>query len=104
MLASTIALVLALATSTPARTIEELQIKSNIELYAHMNGIDPERMLKLAKCESGLVPNAYNKTDPHGGAKGLFQFLQPTWDKWSRVYGGKMDIWDPLDQTKSSSE
>jgi len=32
-----------------------------------------EKAIRVAKCESGLRPHAYNKHDPNGGSFGLFQ-------------------------------
>jgi soluble lytic murein transglycosylase-like protein len=36
----------------------------------------PEAMIAVARCESNLDPNAYNRSS---GASGLFQFLPGTW-------------------------
>lgn len=94
------ALLSLLSTTTLQVIPEEVKIKSQIELYAHQNGVDQAKMLALSKCESNFNPKAFNRTDPHGGAKGLFQYLQPTWDRWAKVYGGDMDIWNPYDQIK----
>jgi uncharacterized protein YraI len=43
---------------------------------ANKYGQNPEAMLAVARCESGLNPNAYNA---RSGASGLFQFLPGTW-------------------------
>ncbi|MFN2462582.1 MAG: transglycosylase SLT domain-containing protein [Candidatus Dormibacteria bacterium] len=52
-------------------------------------GVDPNQLLRVAICESGLNPNAYNPS----GASGLFQFKPATF------YGhGGHNIWDPADQ------
>jgi soluble lytic murein transglycosylase-like protein len=53
-------------------------------------GADPNQLLRVASCESGLNPNAYNSSS---GATGLFQFKPATF------YGhGGHNIWDPTDQ------
>lgn len=39
-------------------------------------GADPNQLLRVARCESGLNPNAYNGLY---GASGIFQFLPSTW-------------------------
>jgi uncharacterized protein YraI len=43
---------------------------------ANKYGQNPQAMLAVARCESGLNPNAYNA---RSGASGLFQFLPGTW-------------------------
>jgi uncharacterized protein YraI len=43
---------------------------------ANKYGQNPQTMLAVARCESGLNPNAYNA---RSGASGLFQFLPGTW-------------------------
>ena len=53
-------------------------------------GADPNQLLRVASCESGLNPNSYNS---RSGATGLFQFKPPTF------YGhGGHNIWDAADQ------
>lgn len=39
-------------------------------------GVDAERALRIAKCESNFNPNAINKSS---GASGVFQYLPSTW-------------------------
>jgi hypothetical protein len=53
-------------------------------------------MLKIAKCESGLNPRAYNPSGPYYG---LFQFLMSTF----RANGGT-DIWDPVQQANITAK
>ncbi|TMC50995.1 MAG: hypothetical protein E6J14_00670 [Chloroflexi bacterium] len=48
-------------------------------------------MLKIARCESGFNPRAYNPAGPYIG---LFQFLPSTF----RAHGGT-DIYDPVQQS-----
>jgi soluble lytic murein transglycosylase-like protein len=53
-------------------------------------GADPNQLLRVASCESGLNPNSYNS---RSGATGLFQFKPGTF------YGhGGHNIWDAADQ------
>lgn len=55
-------------------------------------------MYQTLKCESKLNAKAWNKTDPQGGAKGIAQFLQPTFDRYSKLAGLKdADVWDKAD-------
>jgi hypothetical protein len=61
-----------------------------IRAAAARYGTDPNTLLRVAMCESGLNPNSYNS---RSGATGLFQFKPGTF------YGhGGHNIWDPADQ------
>ena len=51
--------------------------------------------LRVARCESGYNPRAYN---PSSGASGLFQFLPSTW--YSHFPG--WNIWDPYAQARAA--
>ena len=53
-------------------------------------------MVKIARCESGLRPNAYN---PRGPYIGLFQFLQSTF-----TANGGTNIWDAADQANIAAK
>ena len=75
-------------TSTPYSTA---QIQSIITAAAQRHGVDPNTMLRIAQCESGYNPNAYNPAGPYDG---LFQFWPPTF----RAHGGT-NIWDPNQQS-----
>jgi hypothetical protein len=46
---------------------------------AMRHGVDPAILVRKAQIESNLNPNARN---PHSSAKGLFQFLDGTWDRY----------------------
>jgi soluble lytic murein transglycosylase-like protein len=73
--------------AVPASRAEIAQI---IRDAAARYGVDPERLLRVAMCESGLNPYAHNPS----GASGLFQFKPATF------YGnGGRDLWDPVDQS-----
>jgi hypothetical protein len=65
-------------------------IEAIIQAAADANGVSYPWMLKIARCESGLNPHAYNPSGPYYG---LYQFLQSTF----RANGGT-DIWDPVQQ------
>jgi Transglycosylase SLT domain len=53
-------------------------------------GADPNQLLRVASCESGLNPNSYNS---RSGATGLFQFKPGTF----YAHGGH-NIWGAADQ------
>ena len=54
-------------------------------------GVDGNWMVRIASCESGLNPNAYNRSGPYIG---LFQFLPSTF----QAHGGT-NIYDPYQQS-----
>lgn len=79
--------------ATRASTTIEL-----IDYYAGMYNVSAQEMTGTLMCESALKPKAYNPADPYGGAKGIGQFLQPTFDFYSPKAGIKKgDIWDIKD-------
>lgn len=68
-------------------------IQSIIVAAANRFGVDPNWLLRVAKCESGFNPNAYNPS----GASGLFQFMPATFAANSvRAGFGGSSIWDPV--------
>jgi chromosome segregation ATPase len=72
------------------------QIISIIRTAASRYGANGDQMVRVAQCESGLNPRAY---DPYSGASGLFQFMPGTF------YGrGGHDIWDPTDQSNVAAK
>jgi soluble lytic murein transglycosylase-like protein len=66
-----------------------------ITAAANRHGVDPDFMIKIARCESSLNPRAYNPAGPYIG---LFQFLPATF----YAYGGK-DIYSPADQSETTA-
>lgn len=67
-----------------------------IRAAAAQYGVSGDWMVKIAECESGLRPNAYN---PRGPYIGLFQFLQSTF-----TANGGTNIWDPTDQANVTAK
>lgn len=76
-------------------------IDEKIEYYAQSYGVNPQVMHTVIKCESSYIETAYNKTDPLGGAKGIGQFLQPTFNHYSKLAGAESDIWNTDAQLKT---
>lgn len=67
------------------------QVPEAIRLAAFTYGVDPNRMRRIAFCESRLDPGAYNPS----GASGLMQFMPGTWA--SNKYGkAAFSVWNPL--------
>jgi soluble lytic murein transglycosylase-like protein len=87
-----------------AEKVEEEKPKSVdelIALYAKEYGVSEAQLRGTIKCESGFNPNAHNKSDPQGGAKGIAQYLQPTFNGFVRESGfTDMDVWDAEDSIK----
>lgn len=52
-------------------------------------------MIAVANCESGFKQYAYNAEDSHGGAHGIFQYLKPTWNRYTKELGAtEFSIYD----------
>ena len=67
-----------------------------IQAAAARWGVSGDWMVSIARCESGLRPNAYN---PRGPYIGLFQFLQSTF-----TANGGTNIWDAADQANITAK
>jgi soluble lytic murein transglycosylase-like protein len=76
--------------------VNKQAIADIIRAAAARYGDDPNQLLRVAMCESGLNPNAYN---PYSGATGLFQFKPPTF----AAHGGQ-NIWDATDQANIAAK
>ena len=68
-------------------TNEHIDLLSYAYVRAVDNGISPTNFIKLLECESGFNKNAWNKNDPYGGARGIAQFLEPTFNAYKKIYG-----------------
>lgn len=75
-------------------------ILESISFFAKEYNVDEIQMVRLANCESKLKPRAWNKSDPEGGSKGLFQFLPSTWRRYTKELGLTLDIWSAYDQSR----
>lgn len=68
---------------------------------ANSYGVSASKMIRLSLCESGKNPLAWNKSDPYGGSIGLYQYLKPTWNYYSKQLGiDNPDIWNPQQQAE----
>lgn len=76
--------------------VDKEAIAAIIRAAAARYGADPNQLLRVAMCESGLNPNSYNA---RSGASGLFQFKPATF------YGhGGHNLWDPVDQANIAAK
>lgn len=75
---------------TPAPAASGGSITEIITEAANRYGQNPAAMLAVARCESGLNPNAYNA---RSGASGLFQFLPGTWRTTPYASYSIFDAW-----------
>jgi len=64
----------------------EAPIPQMIEQYALSYGVSPKVALAVASCESRLDPLARN---PSSTAKGIYQFLDSSWDTYSTMKWGR---------------
>ncbi|MBV8445723.1 MAG: transglycosylase SLT domain-containing protein [Candidatus Dormibacteraeota bacterium] len=80
----------------PANSYSPNSIEGIIAAAAQRWGVSASWMIGIARCESGLRPNAYN---PHGPYYGLFQFLMSTF-----THNGGTNIWNPADQANIAAK
>jgi hypothetical protein len=86
--------------------IQELKIpltpKEYISLYALEYGASEVELLKVAKCESGLNPNAVHKNDggKNKNSVGIFQYQESTFDRFDDLLGEDLDWYSYHDQAK----
>lgn len=76
------------------RAQRERQIEEKIRNAANEAGVDPQVAIDIARCESSLDQYASN---PTSSAKGLYQFLDGTWDYIGAV-GHQFDIDESIKQ------
>lgn len=85
----------------PAPTVPVIVAAPNtivgiIEAAAARWGVSGSWMVSIARCESGLRPNAYNPSGPYYG---LFQFLRSTF-----TANGGTNIWSASDQANIAAK
>lgn len=80
----------------PANNWPHTAVVADILAAAARYHVDGNWMLRIAQCESGLRPNAYNPSGPYYG---LFQFLMSTF-----LHNGGHNIWDPADQANITAK
>lgn len=68
---------------------EKAALIEEIKLEAWKANIDPTTTLLIAKCESGLDPQA--SAAPKSSAGGIFQFLHGTFQHYGKLYWGNLD-------------
>lgn len=73
--------------STPLRSRND--VATLVGRIAEAQGVDPNLMITTAMIESSLNPQAAAKTS---SAKGLFQFINRTWDEVMREHGNRLGI------------
>lgn len=71
-------------------------VQQDIINAANAWGVDPNWMLRIAKCESNFHPTSVNPAGPY---EGLFQFLPRTF-----YANGGTNIWDPVDQSNIAAK
>jgi soluble lytic murein transglycosylase-like protein len=80
----------------PSGPVDKNSVAGIILAAAARWGVSGDWMLKIARCESGLNPHAYN---PRGPYIGLFQFLMSTF-----THNGGTNIWDAADQANITAK
>jgi len=89
-------------TVTQTKTASAAPVSGNIQQIivdaANKYGVDPNRALRIAKCESGFNPNAVNYGyNENGYPSGLFQHLSGYWGARAAKYGyAGASVFDPV--------
>lgn len=80
-------------------------VRQIILAEATFYSIPPEKMIRVAKCESTFNPKAYNPKDVDGRPKyGLYQFDRDTFNFYAPKSGiEKLDIWDAQQQAHTTA-
>ncbi len=89
----TIAVLLALLLTTFTHTPRAEASTLNTEVIASINvtfGAYAPQALRVAYCESGYNPFAYNRSS---GASGVFQIIPGTWRGTSRAWSSPFSTW-----------
>ena len=78
---------------------EPAPIPKVIDHYARVFKVNPQSLKDVMICESGGNFRAFNKSDPNGGSRGLYQFQPRTWEVFSKeAQLENPDIWNPNHQ------
>jgi len=68
------------------------EIQAIIQRSARLHGVNPQKALEIAECESGYNPKAKNKNST---AVGTFQWLESTWE-WIGSPGDRLNAYDNI--------
>lgn len=88
------------AVDVPALSAEPPSVESIIRSAAAIHGANPDQLVRVARCESGLNPAAIGD---HGAAAGVFQFHAATFMANVRYSGFPYDLGDRLDAAASAN-
>lgn len=72
----------------------EKTLSDYIALYAQIYVVDDVLLTKVGRCESNLQITAKGDS---GASTGVWQWQQPTWDRYTKIYNKKYDKADTFD-------
>lgn len=78
---------LSVVSCEPTQITTQEAVRQEIVIQSVKYGVDTNKSLKIADCESDFNPYAKN---PNSTAKGVFQFTNPTW-KWIKATGNQFN-------------
>lgn len=79
------------------KPLVEYSVPEMIEHYAVLNGQDVELLKKVAECESKFTKDLYGDG---GRAYSVYQFHEPTFERWSKEMGEELDYYSYQDHIK----
>ena len=93
-------MMLVLAIKVSAWSVDNpAHIEEYIIYVASKEGVDVTKALAVANCESRFNKDAWNKSDPNDGSKGVFQFQDKTFYGFAKIYNiENPNIWNPFQQ------
>ena len=81
----------------PVLPLDKQPIENIVVHFSNENGVDPNLMLAVMRCES----NGKQSTVGDGGrSRGIFQIQKPTWDRFTKGMGETLDYQSPFDQAR----
>ena len=91
-----------IGSSATANAVDKVpdEFLSNTQLIEKYGGTQVEILKKVMECESGGNQNAWNKKDPNGGSRGIFQYQLQTWERYTKLYEEEMEINSSINQVK----
>ena len=81
----------------PELPLKDQPIENIVTYFSIENGVDPELMLAVMRCESHGNPNVVGDG---GRSRGIFQIQKPTWDRFTKEMGETLDYTSSYDQAR----
>jgi len=81
----------------PELALKDQSIESIVTHFANESDVDPDYLLAVMRCESN---GKQSTVGDKGLSRGIFQIQKPTWERFTKEMGEKLDYNSPMDQAK----